>query len=761
MEEKAQDIDGFMCPKKAIKILNPDTRRIGSYATIWGERDCENDRMTRAAIEPYIGKGNPFMFWLHGLDDHFGSNAVGVWDTTSFKADNTGLFVEGNVGTDEWGNQAWDRINDAGSFGLSVGSFWYLVKKNELDDGSKEITNWPLLDISLMEGGKQCVPSARQDIKGDMANMLMMAAIKMGMVTTTQPVAVAPEQPTAADGGDNEKGAGTMTDKKDATVDIAAVVAEQVEAALKAKDEAARKEREQQEAIANKAAELAQAEIEKAKAEFDAELAKANDKAEQAEAATKQEQPKAPAVGNSETPQVILGSSPYDRFTTLDLAIKYELLRSYGKQPSNKMWRALADRAVKLTKTEDTIGVKNGQPVKVPAVDWEVLVPKNLDLTEVDGDVYGIKAGQYDRFAKGGYDRSDDPVTPRGVKQFAELAIKANELVHSTQASFGDEWVPTLMSAELWRTIRLNAALLPQFTQFDMPSQPYDYPIESTDPTFYKVAETTAENQLVFGTNATFSDSKIGTSKITFSANKLGAMTFWSEEMEEDSIIAVEPTFRDQYGIKFAHVIDEVLISGDETTGTANISYEGSTIDATTGPTRMLVVDGLRHESLVTTTADSRDGGTLTVDDFGNTQALMGTAGKFGVNPMDLLFVMDPAVWHKAKLLGEVLTVDKFGAAATIVTGQLGSLFGVPLIVSEDYSLTDTTGRIDETAGDNTKGSFFCVNKRGVLVGWRRRPRIRVVGIPGAEARYIMGSARFDIRYKEAGMVGLTYNLTV
>lgn len=758
MEETAQDIDGFMCTKKAIKILDPDTRRIGSYATIWGERDCENDRMTRAAIEPYIGKGNPFMFWLHGLDDHFGSNAVGVWDIGSFKADNTGLFVEGNVGTDDWGNEAWKRINEAGSFGLSVGSFWYLVKKNELTDGTKEITNWPLLDISLMEGGKQCVPSARQDIKGDVANMLMMAALKMGAVTTTQPVdEIKPPPPTAADGGDNIKGAGTMTDKKDATVDIAAVVAEQVEAALKAKDDAARKEREQQEAIATKAAELAQAEIEKAQAEFDEQLAAATEKVKKAEKATKQNQPKAPAVGNSETPQVIIASSPYDRFTTLDLAIKYELLRSYGKQPSTKMWRALATRVGKLARTEDTVGIKNGQPVKVPAVDWEVLVPKNLDLEEVDGEVFGVKAGQHDRFYSGGYDRKEDPVTPKGVKQFAELAIKANELVYSTQASAGDEWVPTLMSAELWRTIRLNAAVLPQFMQFDMPSQPYDYPIESTDPTFYKVGEATNEAQLVIDAGP-FTDSKIATGKVTFSANKLGAITYWSEEMEEDSIIAVEPTFRDQYGLKFAHAIDEVLISGDETTGTVNISLEGSAIGASS---HFLVLDGLRHEALVTTTADSRDGGALTVDDFGNTQALMGTAGKFGVNPNDLVFIMDPGVWHKAKLLGEVLTVDKFGAAATIVTGQLGSLFGVPLIVSEDYALTDTTGRIDGTAGDNTKGSFMCVNKRGVMVGWRRRPRIRVVGIPGAESRYIVGSARFDMGYKEAGMVGLTYNLTV
>jgi hypothetical protein len=295
------------------------------------------------------------------------------------------------------------------------------------------------------------------------------------------------------------------------------------------------------------------------------------------------------------------------------------------------------------------------------------------------------------------------------------------------------------------------------FEQVEMPSQPYDYPVESTDPTFYKVSEATDEAHLVL-TGGPFTDSKPGTAKATFSAGKIGAISYWSEEQEEDGIIAAEPQFRDQYGIKMAHSLDEILISGDESTGSSNISYDGASIGATS---RFLILDGLRHEPLITTAADSRSAGALTVDDFGATQALMGVAGKFGVNPNDLVFIMDPAVWHKAKLLPEVLTVDKFGSMATVLTGQLGGLLGVPLLVSEDYGLTDSAGKISSTGGNNTLGSFLCVNKRGVLVGWRRRPRIRVVGLPGAEARYIVGSARLDVQYREAGMVGLSYNVTV
>lgn len=723
------------CRSKAIKILDSDKRRIGAYASVWGEEDCERDRMMREAIQPYIGKSAPLMLWLHGLDPDFGTNTPGTWDGASFKADDKGLWVEGNITHDHYGNEAWSRINKAGVYGLSVGSAWYLVKREDNGDGTKNITDWPLLEISIMEGGKQCVPSAQRELRADLEAVYSKAAKSIGIKLPAQ-------------GNQHNGGKHKMTDNvEEATLDIEKLVADKVDAVIAAKEEAERLAKERQAEVDNavkagvdKALEEAEKKYTEKVEEFEAELEKAKKEAKA--------QPAAPAVAQGGDAVRIEVSSPYDRLSTMDLAIRYELLKSWGKPPSTKMWRALALRVGDLAQTEDVVGIKHGQPVKAPAIDWSVIVPSNLDLNEVEVEVKGRQPNM---------DMATDVVTPQGVKQMAELALKANELVHSTQSGYGDSWVPTLASSELWRTIRLNAAVLPLFTQFDMPSQPYDYPTESTDPTFYKAGETTNEAQLSLTSAGPITKSKVATAKVTFSAGKLAGLTVWSEEMEEDSIIPTEPQIRDQYGLKMAHELDYLLISGDETTATTNISDNG----ATSTTASRLVLDGLRHEALVTTTADSRDAGALTVDDFGNTQALMGTAGKFGVNPNDLAFIMDPAVWHKAKLLSEVLTVDKFGAGATIVTGQLGGLFGSPLIVSEDYGLTDASGNIHNTAGNNTKGSFFCVNRRMVMVGWRRRPRIRVVGLPGMEARYIVATARLDVGYKEAGSVGLSYNITV
>ena len=452
--------------------------------------------------------------------------------------------------------------------------------------------------------------------------------------------------------------------------------------------------------------------------------------------------------------------SRWDHYSLTDLATRFYVKslaarQGNGRPPTQDMFNALTYRAHDFCRTIDKVPciMPDGEikSVERPAVDLSVLTPWD---SEDDTTVYvpGYEEAQKVR----------DNVTRNGVKALMEMSatpeIKANEVVHSTQAGYGDEWVPTLMAATLWRTIRLEARVLGLFDQFDMPSNPYDMPVESTDPTVYGVSETTAENQLVIGANMPIGDSKIASAKITFSAGKIGAITFWSEEMNEDSIIPVEPQFRDQYGLAMAHGIDALLLHGDETTGTTNISYTGASIATNSS---YLKVDGLRHEALVTTTTDSVDRGALTVDDFTATRKLMGTAGLFRADPSQLVILCDTATGLTIEGLSEVLTIDKYGPQATILRGMLGSIFGIPIVKSQDYGLTDANGMIHSTGGNNTVGQYIIVNRLGVKVGWKRRPRIIVGQVPFSDAYYILALARLDVGYKEAGMIGMGFNITV
>jgi hypothetical protein len=115
---------------------------------------------------------------------------------------------------------------------------------------------------------------------------------------------------------------------------------------------------------------------------------------------------------------------------------------------------------------------------------------------------------------------------------------------------------------------------------------------------------------------------------------------------------------------------------------------------------------------------------------------------------------------YKFGNLPEVLTVDKFGPQATILSGQLAAVQGIPLVVSQDYDQTDLSGYINYTSG-NTCGQFLVVNRLGWKVGWRRRPRIFVGQIPFSDAWYIMSSARLDLEPFAAGMCAASYNITI
>lgn len=768
------------CELKAIKVIDAATRRIGLYVTVWNERDCQDDRMQRKAVEKYVGKGQPLMLWLHGFDPEFGAEPVGVWDVSSFKLDDFGWYAEGNISFDKYGNLAWKRLEASKSVAGSLGSIWYLVDKVPNKDGTKDIIDWPPLEISIMEGGKQCVPSARASLKAPLFVKMNSIAEEFGrplpdsvleeeiiepnpegeiMSETLAPDVQALVQQELKKIRDAERKAAAEEAARKAEIEKLAteMLQEQLpeiraevreELIEKVKTElAAEQEQTKEELVAAIRAEL--------QAHFDEEKAKIE--AEHQKALTAARQKNLTPIGGDAQP-VIKMWTPHDRLTTTDLCIRYEVLRSYGIQPSDQFVRVLEDRAKTMAKSVDVLETRNGRQVTAPAIDFDALVPQSMTIEDLsideDEDPFANKANpQFWR--QSGLDTPVDNVTKNGVRQLATLAAKANELNYSTQAGGGDEWVPTLMAATLWREIRLAAPVLGLFPNFNMPSQPYEQATESTDPTFFNVAEATNEAQMIL-TGSVFGNSKIGTSKITYTAGKMGGLSYWSEEMNEDSIIAFEPQVADQYGIAMAHAIDSILVNGDESTGTGNISLYGGTI---TAANKYLVLDGLRHAPLVTTTTDAYNMPVLDYQSTVHLRSLMGTNGKYGLSTANVVFLCDPATYYQFLTIDEVLTVDKFGSAATILRGQLAALGGISIIVSEDMVLTDTSGYINNTGGSNTKGSVLAVHRGGWRVGWRRRPRVRILGLPGSDARYIVASARFDIQPYKAGFAALGYNI--
>jgi HK97 family phage major capsid protein len=340
-------------------------------------------------------------------------------------------------------------------------------------------------------------------------------------------------------------------------------------------------------------------------------------------------------------------------------------------------------------------------------------------------------------------------------------AIKADELSHSAQTGFGDEWVPDLWSAQIWEKARTDNTILPLFRAIEMPSNPFELPIEGTDPTVYFVPETTGEAQLTLAEANTIPDSKIGTGKVTLDAKKLALRVGFSAELVEDAIVPVLNLYREQAVRAIADSIDHVLLNGDTAnTATGNINSDNAD---PADNARFLAFNGLRKLPLVTNTANAIDAttgdatGALTLAKMRAVRFLMGT--RYAARPGDLAWIVDGSAYARLLGLGEFLTMDKAGSLATAITGQIGFADGIPVLMSAEMPLTDADGKVT-ISGTNNKGTALCVYRPGWFVGYRRRIAVSVDYLPYYDSYQLTATVRLAFVRFDNEVSSILYNLT-
>jgi len=102
--------------------------------------------------------------------------------------------------------------------------------------------------------------------------------------------------------------------------------------------------------------------------------------------------------------------------------------------------------------------------------------------------------------------------------------------------------------------------------------------------------------------------------------------------------------------------------------------------------------------------------------------------------------------------LDEVITVDKYGPAATILTGEVSRIGRNPMIATMAMGKTEADGKISTTAGNNTLGQALAVNRRGLKVGWRRRVKVETERLPGRDQTRLIHSLRIGLgRFSPTG----------
>jgi HK97 family phage major capsid protein len=315
------------------------------------------------------------------------------------------------------------------------------------------------------------------------------------------------------------------------------------------------------------------------------------------------------------------------------------------------------------------------------------------------------------------------------VKSILDTRYAKNELVPrlkafgSTVSNAGDEWVPTLISSTYIPEFELDFLLEGKFQQINMPSNPYDLAKQYGVTKARKIAESTA-----------ITDTNFSTDKIRFTATKSGEYYIMPEELTEDSAPDIMSAARDEVVRAQLRAWETAIINGDD---------DGTHIDSDTQAAAADVAEkfckGLRRQAL----ANSANGSTT---DFSNAavavtglRTMRARMKRFGVNPLELLWVCGPAVYAQLQVLDQVSTLEKFGPMATVLKGALAAYQGIPILVSQ-YAREDlnATGVYDGVTVN--RAGLILVNTTRWYVGTRRPIKVKMQPDLPSQDRFLMAS---------------------
>ena len=294
-----------------------------------------------------------------------------------------------------------------------------------------------------------------------------------------------------------------------------------------------------------------------------------------------------------------------------------------------------------------------------------------------------------------------------------DYAIRA--AMDSTTAGAGADLVPTLERAELWMDVNLQTLVAGLIPMFPMPSQPFDIPTQLGDVNFYPGAENTATT-----------DTALATGKTTLTARELVAQVPFSFTLEEDDALpSLLGEIRNSLVRNTAETLDDVILNAD-TTATNNINADGATISPTTAGKAhwLLGYDGVVHLPLVDNADMAIAHGAAADDDLFN--KVRAKAGRYGVRPSELAWIMDVDTFIRAQAADAFRTMDKLGPNATVLTGMLGAVEGIPVIVSEHMRPADADGKVTDAGNTKDAGRLLLVNRTQWAQGFRRVPTIDV-----------------------------------
>jgi len=227
----------------------------------------------------------------------------------------------------------------------------------------------------------------------------------------------------------------------------------------------------------------------------------------------------------------------------------------------------------------------------------------------------------------------------------------------------------------------------------------------------------------------------------TLIARKLATREYVGYEEEEDSIVALAPIIRDAISRRMAKTSDLAFLRG---TGFLSNSALYDPIlgleGRGSGTTDITVAGGAAWEANV-----SED----------HVADLRRNLGLYGLDPTKLVLIVCHDLYYELMKLDNFKTVDLAGInRATILTGEVGSIFGVKVLVSQQFdNAAIVTGTSGTTLAIMVRPDNFLT---GVLRGIMTEADKDVIN----QKRVIVSSRRFAFQDIISGVATVNYQIT-
>ena len=341
------------------------------------------------------------------------------------------------------------------------------------------------------------------------------------------------------------------------------------------------------------------------------------------------------------------------------------------------------------------------------------------------------------------------------VKEDVVEETKANEVMHTTNTWFGAELIPT--------NVVLDPALdlLPKYSSL-LNLLPWNHgnnmPVSAKVPVIGEADLFSGNSEWTTGAySVTPAKNWPATGDVTITQWQFIFDIALSYREVEYSVVDVEAIIRDRINRAAARTIDAVIINADDTaswSGNVNGTYSGNPYFTQQDNWIRMVGIANTGVSVGTFTSASLLAVKNVIDAW------------YQADLSNLLYIMPANVYNKTLALSEVITMDKFWPNATVVTGVLAKAFGIDVLVARDWpALTNTSGLVDATAANNTKGSFACIYKPAVQYGFGQPLKLYLTECPGKwyiiTATMEFGFAIADGVAWLGNTVGIWINMTV